>query len=209
MKHKSVFLCGFRATGKSTIGEILSKRLGWRLIEMDREIIRREGQTIDEITKHGTDWQSFRELEHQLLIELINLEQVIVSTGGGLVVNELYGELNLNLLKNQKNLLLVLLTASVNKLRERLRIDEEKIIETVRPVLNPKRAQKVQTLLKKFKDDSKKQKSILVENIVKDSLETYRKRRPLYQKIGGLVFDTGKYSASQVVDKILWKDEIK
>jgi shikimate kinase len=40
-------------SGKSTVGRMLARSLGWRLIDLDREVRRREGRSIPEIFSHS------------------------------------------------------------------------------------------------------------------------------------------------------------
>lgn len=73
------------ASGKSTIGRILARRLGYRFVDTDREIAVRTGLTIEKIfSRHGES--HFRYLESKLLTELARAEKVVVSLGGGAVL---------------------------------------------------------------------------------------------------------------------------
>src|SRR5690606_13328733 len=47
--YRRVVLLGFMASGKTEVGRSLAHRLGWRHIDLDTEIERREGATIQEI----------------------------------------------------------------------------------------------------------------------------------------------------------------
>ncbi len=71
-------------SGKSTIGKKLRSRLPeLKLIDTDKVIVEREGMSIaDLFAKHGEE--HFRKLESELLGEVIQLDNCIVSTGGGL-----------------------------------------------------------------------------------------------------------------------------
>ncbi|MDD7442399.1 MAG: shikimate kinase [Sutterellaceae bacterium] len=80
-----VYLIGMMGAGKSTVGKMLSQRLGWDFIDMDREIERREGRTIPEI--FASDGEAgFRQLESGLLEELSRRLGLVVATGGGAVL---------------------------------------------------------------------------------------------------------------------------
>jgi shikimate kinase len=79
-----IILIGFMAAGKSTVGPILARRLGWEFVDFDEEIERRTGLTIPEIfQRHGAPW--FRELERSLTEEVATLSEVVLSPGGGWV----------------------------------------------------------------------------------------------------------------------------
>lgn len=78
-----IFLIGYMACGKSTIGRKLNQRLGWRLYDTDKEIVASRGETIAEIfDAYGEEY--FRELERSMIQTLSQRdEQMIISTGGG------------------------------------------------------------------------------------------------------------------------------
>lgn len=80
-----VFLLGYMCSGKSSIGRKIAKRLGMDFIDTDEEIERREGAEVaDVIYYEGEEY--FRTLEHNILLELLEKDNLFVSTGGGLPV---------------------------------------------------------------------------------------------------------------------------
>ena len=88
MTDKKILLIGFRATGKSTVGRLLSRTLGWPFLDMDEELQRRLGATIDEVVRNR-GWRFFREQERALLSEINKMEGgMVVATGGGAVLHE-------------------------------------------------------------------------------------------------------------------------
>lgn len=84
----NVVLIGVRGSGKSTIGAMLAERLGMKFVDLDREIERRTGCTIDEIMKAPNSERSFREQEFKALRGLVGMSDVILATGGGVVERE-------------------------------------------------------------------------------------------------------------------------
>ena len=77
-----VFLIGFMGSGKSTIGSRLARSIGYDFKDMDHLIEETAGMTIPSIFReHGE--QVFRKWEHDILLELCEHENVVVSTGGG------------------------------------------------------------------------------------------------------------------------------
>ncbi|MFN3813720.1 MAG: shikimate kinase [Aquificaceae bacterium] len=87
MRYKRVFLVGFMGSGKTTVGEYLSQKLGWDFYDVDRMVEGYEGMTIEEIfDKKGEEY--FRRREVEVLREVVKKEEVVVSTGGGLGANE-------------------------------------------------------------------------------------------------------------------------
>jgi len=81
----NVVLVGFRGSGKSTIGKLLSERTGREFIDCDDFIEKRTNLTIREIfERHGES--HFRTLESEAIAELAKLDGKIVATGGGAVL---------------------------------------------------------------------------------------------------------------------------
>lgn len=77
-----IYLVGFMASGKSTIGRALAARLRWRAEDVDDLIERRERRTIAEIfTKQGEPY--FRSIEREILTLLQPMRHVVIATGGG------------------------------------------------------------------------------------------------------------------------------
>lgn len=107
-------------SGKSHISKILSEKLNFRLIDLDREISKRKKLTIAEIfDKKGEIY--FRKLERETLEEILASEEnVILSLGGGTPVY--YNNMEI-INHNSKS---VFLKASVGTLAERLSKQKEK-----------------------------------------------------------------------------------
>jgi shikimate kinase len=82
MTVDKLYLVGFMASGKSTVGRQLASRLRWRSEDVDHLIEVREQSTIAEIfAKHGEAY--FRTIEREMLTLLRPMRHVIVATGGG------------------------------------------------------------------------------------------------------------------------------
>ena len=80
-----IFLIGYRGTGKSTVARLLADKLGIEAIDADHELERRAGKTIRRIfTEDGEP--RFRELESTLLAEFGQRDDVVIATGGGVVL---------------------------------------------------------------------------------------------------------------------------
>lgn len=74
-------------TGKTTVGKILAKELGLKLVDVDEEIESETGMTICDIFKeHGE--LSFRDKETQMAKKISNGAGLVISTGGGIVLRE-------------------------------------------------------------------------------------------------------------------------
>ena len=86
MEQRNIALIGFRATGKSTVGEILAIKMGRGFIDMDRRLVQDAGHDIAAwVKQHG--WGSFRRAESGLLEVIRQREGLVVATGGGIVLD--------------------------------------------------------------------------------------------------------------------------
>jgi shikimate kinase len=84
---KNIVLFGFMGTGKSSVGKILAERLNMSFLEMDEIIEKEERMSIEEIfKKYGEAY--FRELERNLVERISKIRGYVISTGGGVVLNE-------------------------------------------------------------------------------------------------------------------------
>lgn len=82
-----ITLIGYRGCGKSSVAGPLAKRLGWRWIDADTEIERRAGKTIRDIfTQDGEP--AFRQIEHDVMADLLSENQLVLAAGGGAVLND-------------------------------------------------------------------------------------------------------------------------
>lgn len=78
-----VFLVGFMGCGKSTKAKQLANRLNCPVIDLDAEIVEKEGQTIAEYFASKGE-AAFRQLESDTLKTFDYPETCVVATGGGL-----------------------------------------------------------------------------------------------------------------------------
>lgn len=83
----NIVLCGFMGSGKTVVGRELSKITGRRFIDTDEFIEQRQGIAIKAIfAAHGEEY--FRRLEYECCLEVGNLKNCVISTGGGAVTFE-------------------------------------------------------------------------------------------------------------------------
>ena len=83
---KNIVLIGMMGSGKSSIGKILSKKLGLDFIDIDEKIEEMEDKNISEIfKKHGENY--FRKKEEEVSISCLKLKNKIISLGGGGYIN--------------------------------------------------------------------------------------------------------------------------
>ena len=116
---KRVVLVGPMGAGKSTIGRMLAKELGYRFLDSDRIIEERCGANIPWIFDvEGED--GFRQRETAMLAELSNEMGTVLATGGGAVMRAE----NRGLLK--KNSVVIYLKTSIDQQVERTRKDRNR-----------------------------------------------------------------------------------
>jgi shikimate kinase len=85
-RPRRIVLVGFMAAGKTEVGRDLAHRLGWRHVDLDQEIEKQTGRTIPEIFRDEGE-SAFRALEAQVTPAVASEEEVVISTGGGWVIN--------------------------------------------------------------------------------------------------------------------------
>lgn len=77
-----VVLVGFMAAGKSTVGPLLARELGYRFVDMDAEVERRAGASVRRLFETEGE-AAFRELEAEVTRALDQARHVVVAAGGG------------------------------------------------------------------------------------------------------------------------------
>src|SRR6201995_460517 len=98
--HRASFagiaLIGLRGAGKSTLGKILAKQIGWNFVELNKEIEAQNGLSIAEIIAlYGQE--GFRRMEQSALNQLLaRKELMVLATGGGIVSEPLTFDLILS-----------------------------------------------------------------------------------------------------------------
>jgi shikimate dehydrogenase len=87
-EQKNVVLIGMPGSGKSTVGKILSEKLGREFIDTDEEVVKNFGQTIPKIFEEKGE-KFFRELETKAACEQGKKLGKIIATGGGIILKEI------------------------------------------------------------------------------------------------------------------------
>ena len=77
-----VVLVGFMGAGKSTVGPIVARAMGWDFVDLDDEIARRDGRPPGEIIRER-GIARFRRLESQAGRDILRRKRVVVAAGGG------------------------------------------------------------------------------------------------------------------------------
>ena len=83
----NIFITGFSGSGKSTVSREVARRLGWKLVELDDEIVRLAGKSIEAVFADDGE-QRFRQVEVECLKAVAAGDRQVVSTGGGVVMDE-------------------------------------------------------------------------------------------------------------------------
>ena len=106
----NIYLVGMMGSGKSTVGKILAKQLGKQCIDLDYQIEKKVGESIESIFQNEGELK-FRYYE---TLELKKISNSVVACGGGIILsNE-----NLNLMK--RNGRIIYLKATLDELERRL-----------------------------------------------------------------------------------------
>ncbi len=138
-ENANIVLLGFMGTGKSATGRIVARNLEREFVDMDSTIELRAGKSIPRIFKEDGE-PAFRAMERRLVTELAGRQNLVVSAGGGVVLNP----------DNIKDFgasgVLICLTSYPDVILRRLRSDEH------RPLLeNTDKARRIVELLEQRK----------------------------------------------------------
>jgi shikimate kinase len=135
MNKKNVYLIGLMGAGKTTVGRLLAKSLSVPFYDSDKAIEDITGVDIATIFEFEGE-KGFRIRENKMIKELTELEDIVMATGGGVILNEE------NRTQLKENGFVVYLKCSVDRIVDRTSRN------TQRPLLNvdsPK--EKIQALL--------------------------------------------------------------
>ena len=83
----NIYLTGFSGSGKTTVGKQVAAMTGWTYRDTDDEIVAATGRAIEDIFREDGE-AAFRRLERGVLESVSEGERQVVSTGGGIVLDE-------------------------------------------------------------------------------------------------------------------------
>lgn len=113
----TIFLIGYRCTGKTSVGKALANKLELPFVDADLLLVEEYGVTISEmVAKEG--WQPFREKESRILARICAMGDRVVATGGGVILDKE----NISLMK--KSGTTIWLTATPETIKKRIVKDE-------------------------------------------------------------------------------------
>ena len=87
MLRSNIFVTGFSGSGKTTVAREITRRLDWSFVDTDDEVVKTAGKGIESIFRDFGE-PHFRRLEREALISTAAKDRQVVSTGGGMVVDE-------------------------------------------------------------------------------------------------------------------------
>lgn len=129
----NVVLCGMMGVGKTSVGKKLEWLSGRKCVDTDEIIVRQYGKIADIFERYGEPY--FRDLETQTAEQLSEKDNLVISTGGGLVLRQK----NVELLK--KNGKIFFLRASLDTLVSRVSVNDS------RPLLKEGAEKKLRELI--------------------------------------------------------------
>ena len=113
----NIVLIGYRCSGKTAVSKVLARDLGRDFLDTDVLIEENEGCPIETIIS-GNVWGHFRDIEKRLIEEVSERDNLVIATGGGVVMDEE------NVKNLRKNGWIVWLDGKVEVLRERMDRDQ-------------------------------------------------------------------------------------
>lgn len=82
----NLFLIGSRGSGKTTIGSVLAKQLGWGFVDLDAKIVEASGSTIKDIFVAEGE-EGFRRRESEACQQLKRVRRKVIALGGGSLID--------------------------------------------------------------------------------------------------------------------------
>ena len=82
--HRRIVLTGFMGSGKTTVGPLVARQLGWRFVDVDDVIEAEAGVRITEIFAQQGE-EVFREREHATIARLAESNHLVLALGGGAI----------------------------------------------------------------------------------------------------------------------------
>lgn len=80
----NIILIGFMGTGKTTVGKIISSCTKYSFFDMDQQIEKNAGMSVNEIfSQKGESY--FREQEEKVLDNILTFNNAVISCGGGVI----------------------------------------------------------------------------------------------------------------------------
>lgn len=127
LQSGNLILVGMMGSGKTTMGRALARHLGKAFADSDEEIQKRTGVAIPHIFDIEGE-AGFRQRESAAIHDLVNRDNIVLATGGGVVLAEQ------NRAMLQQNGIVIYLKANVHDLWQRTRYDRNRpLLQTADP----------------------------------------------------------------------------
>lgn len=118
---KNIVLIGISGCGKTSIGDILARKLNYEFVDTD-DVVESFGMTVEELFESGEE--SFRLIETMAVKQAASYENAVISTGGGVVLKDE------NMKHLKQNSIIVFIVRDLNRIKKSLEKDRN-----VRPLL--------------------------------------------------------------------------
>ena len=185
MNYNRIIVIGFRCVGKSIISAKLAKLLDFECLNMDTIIEKQEGKSIAKITNDGKNWREFREIEALKLKELLSFNNVVISAGGGVGVNNIkyndmltYGEIQKKMIQDSTDTLKILLYSDEDVIRKRI-----KNCKNIKPDLEEKTFNK--------------------KEYIEENIRIMKERENDYKDMADIMFNTSSKDVNKNVNEIM------
>jgi shikimate kinase len=174
---RRVLLVGMMGAGKTTVGELLARRLDWRYVDSDEEVQAFTGHTVKELFEAGGE-RAFRPLESKALAAALEGDEpAVVSVAGGAVLDPA----NRALLRRAGTV--VWLRAGPETLLQRVRADMASAAHDGA--------------------DGDDHRPLLEHDPEETLARLDRERRPLYEEVASVVVDVDDLEPEGVADEVL------
>lgn len=170
-----IFFIGYMGSGKTTIGKALSKDTGLQFYDLDWYIESRMHKTVKQIFDEQGE-EGFRRIEHNMLHEVGEFENVIISCGGG---TPCFFD-NMDYINRQGDV--VYLKASPEVLHKHLKMGK-----TVRPLLLNKTPEEVEEFIKSQLQERKPFYEKANHTLDVDLMDNYEKIKISVEKVKELL----------------------
>lgn len=119
MVQNNLVLVGMMGSGKSLIGQLLAEKLGRDFLDTDQLVEELADKTIVELIATQGE-EKFRQLESQVVLKVATQTNLVIATGGGVVLKEE------NVSRLRKKGMIIFLTASPKIICQRLQGDNQR-----------------------------------------------------------------------------------
>ena len=86
-KYKNIYLVGLMGSGKTTLGKILANKIDKQFYDSDQVIEEKLGVDVPIIFEYEGE-AGFREREKDILKELVGIQNIVLATGGGIILSK-------------------------------------------------------------------------------------------------------------------------